>query len=129
MLVSTDEARAHLRIDTVADDPWLKLWIPAISQAVLSWIKSPSRAYEPQTDSNGKVIVDSNGDPVPMRDSDGKQIIKPMVKSAVLVELAQQYRFRDGSGAAAVPPHAGHGYILGAGATALLTGVRRSTVS
>jgi hypothetical protein len=47
----------------------------------------------------------------------------------VLVELASQYRFRDGSGKDnVVPDAAGHGYILSKGATAILSGLRKSTV-
>jgi hypothetical protein len=119
--VTIEEARAHLQIDTAAYDQWLNMWIPAISQAVSSWLKDYWRAYEPSG------ILDSNGDPIPAEDSSGP-IVKPMVKSAVLVELAQQRRFTDGSGAAAVPSHWGHGYVLGAGATSLLVALRKSTI-
>ena len=120
-LVTLEEARGHLRVDTLADDPWLQTWIPAVSQAALAWLKEDWRAYEPSG------VEDSNGDPIPLEDSNGP-VVKPMVKAAVLVELAQQYRFRDGSGAAVVSPHWGHGHTLGAGATALLTPLRKGTV-
>lgn len=126
-LVSLEEVRNHLRTDNNADDAWLAVWITAISQAVLSWLKDSWRAYEVVLDSNGDPIEDSNGDRFPAEDSNGP-IVKPMVKAAVLVELAQQYRFRDGSGAAAVPSHWGHGYVLGAGATSLLVALRKSTL-
>lgn len=122
-LVTVDQARAHIRIDTALDDPWLEMWIPAISEAVLSWLKDEWRAYVPSGE------IDSNGDPIPAVDSQGDPIVKKMVKSAVLIELAQQYRFRDGSDAAAVPSHWGHGYVLGAGATSLLSSLRKSTVA
>lgn len=121
-LCSIDDARNHIRTDSDADDAWFAVWIPAISQAVLSWLKESWRAYE----SSG--LEDSNGDPIPAEDSNGP-IVKPMVRAAVLLELAQQYRFRDGSGAAAVPSHWGHGYVLGAGATSLLVALRKSTVT
>lgn len=126
-LVTNAEAAAQLRLDTTADDPWLAIFIPAISQAVLTWLKEDWRAYVPAEDSNGDPVVDSNGDTIPVLDSDGEPFPKPVVKAAVLVELAQQFRFRDGSDAAAVPSHWGHGYILGAGATSLLAGLRKST--
>ena len=126
-LCTLEEARSHIRTDSDADDAWFAVWIPAISQAVMSWLKDDWRAYEPSLDSEGNVIEDSNGDPIPAEDSNGP-IVKPMVRAAVLIELAQQYRFRDGSGAAAVPSHWGHGYVLGAGATSLLTSVRKTTV-
>lgn len=120
MLVTFEEARHHLRIDGDYDDPWLSAWIPAISQAVLLWLKDESRAYEPEIDSSGDVVTDSNDDPV--------MAVRPIVRSAVLVELASQYRFRDGEGAAQVPSHWGHGYTLSIGATALLTPLRKPTI-
>lgn len=127
-LVTLEEACDHIRIDSEADDPWLSVMIPAISQAVLLWLKEPWRAYELEIDSDGLPILDSDGDRIPVIDSDGLPVVRPVVKAAVLVELGQQYRFRDGSGAAAVPSHWGHGYVLGAGATSLLSSLRKSTV-
>ena len=109
MLVTIDQAKSHLRIDGDYDDPWLEMMIPAVSQAVLLWLKDESRAYEG---------VDSNGD----------QVVKPIVQSAVLVELASQYRFREGEGVSSVPANWGHGYALSLGSTALLTPLRKSTV-
>lgn len=127
-LVTIEQARAHLRTDTEADDAWLATWIPAISGAVFTWLKEDWRAYVAATDAAGDVIVDSNGDPIPLEDSNGP-VVKPVVTAACLVEIGQQYRFRDGSDAAAVPSHWGHGYVLGAGATSLLSALRKSTVA
>jgi hypothetical protein len=127
-LVTLAQAQSHLRNDSDADDAWLEMMIPAISGAVLSWLKQDWRAYVAATDADGEVIVDSNGDPIPFEDSNG-MTVKPQVMAAVLVELGQQYRFRDGSDAAAVPAHWGHGYVLGAGATSLLVALRKSTVA
>jgi len=127
-LVTIEQARIHLRTDTDADDAWLGMMIPVISGAVFSWLKDEWRAYVPATDANGVVIEDSNGDPIPFEDSNGLTV-KPLVVGAVLVELAQQYRYRDGSDAAAVPSHWGHGYVLGAGASSLLSGSRKSTIA
>ena len=110
MLVTIDQAKSHLRIDGDYDDPWLEMMIPAVSQAALLWLKDESRAYEG---------TDSNDDPV----------VKPIVQAAVLVELASQYRFREGAGVAQVPSHWGHGYTLSLGATSLLTSLRKSTVA
>jgi hypothetical protein len=127
-LISIDEARDHLRIDTDADDLWLDLWISAVSSAVLAWLKDDWRAYEPAVDSNGDVLEDSAGDEIPALDQLGNATPKPQVKGAVLIEIAQHYRFRDGSGVAAVPSHWGYGYTLGAGATALLASLRKTTI-
>lgn len=127
-LVGMQDARDHLRIDNDADNSWLMMWIPAISQAVMTWLKDEWRAYVPATDDEGNVLFDSSDEPILEEDGDGEPIPKPIVSAAVLVELSQQYRFRDGSGAAAVPSHAGHGYVLGAGATSLLNGLRKTTL-
>ena len=126
MLVTIEEACHHLRIDGDDDDAWLSIMIPAVSQAVLLWLKDESRAYVVEVDSSGTPAVDSNGDLVFEEDSNGP-IAKPVVRMAVLVELASQYRFREGEGVAQVPAHWGHGYTLSVGATALLTPLRKST--
>ena len=120
-LVTIEEASEHLRIDGTADDPWLEVMIPAISAAVLSWLKDPLRAYETEEDSNGDVVLveDSNGDNVPLG----------MAKAACLVELGMQYRFREGTGSLRTPDSWGRGYVLGAGATSLLFSLRKPTVA
>jgi hypothetical protein len=132
-LVTKVDARAQLRLDSSGgigpDDAWLALSIPAVSGAVAGWLKDSWRLYEPEIDSAGEVVPDSDGNPVPAEDSNGDPIVHPTVRLAVLVELDRQYRFRDGSGDGDVTPDAGHGYTLGRGATALLTPFRRPTVS
>lgn len=134
-LVTIADARAQLRLDDFdssggADDAWLEIWIPAVSQAVANWLKSDWRLWIPSYDSAGAVIVDSAGDPIPALDSNGDPTAKPVVRAAVLIELASQFRFREGEGTDnVVPDAAGHGYILSKGATALLAGCRKSTVA
>lgn len=127
-LVTTAEARIHLRTDT-ADDAWLAIFIPAISDSVLRWLKEDWRAYVPEFDAEGNPVVDSAGDEVPAVDSAGDYTVKPAVKAAVLVELASQFRFREGEGENVVPAEAGHGYMLSKGATALLVACRKSTIA
>lgn len=122
-LVSLQEAEAHLRLDSDAHTSWLSVFIPVVSGAVATWLKDEWRLYVPSG------FVDSQGVPIPEQDSQGVPFVNPVVKGAVLIEIAQQFRFRDGSGAAAVPSHWGHGYVLGAGATSMLSGLRRSTVA
>lgn len=134
-LVTMEEARAHLRIDDVdsdggPDDPWLAMFIPAISEAVMLWLKDPWRAYVPELDSDGNPILNSDGEPYPEVDSDGNDVVRWSVKAAVLVELASQYRYREGEGKENVmPPDAGYGYVLNKVSTNLLTPLRRPTVS
>lgn len=126
-LVTVQEAADHIRTDSTADNAWFQTWIPAISAAVASWLKAPWRLYMVARDAQGLILLDSAGEPIVLEDSSGP-IINPVVRAATLVELSQQYRFRDGSGTAGVPSHAGHGYVLGAGATSLLNALRKTTV-
>jgi hypothetical protein len=128
-LVTFEEAYNHLRLDFDSggseDDAWLAVFIPAISIAVSEWLKLEHRLYMPELDSAGEAILDSAGDPVPAI----PLVVNPLVKAAVLLELGNVYRFREGEGVDnVVPSHAGHGYVLNKTSTALLTSLRRSTV-
>lgn len=126
--VTTEEAAAQLRLDDDANDLWLEVWIPAISEAVASWLKDDWRCYVPEEDSNG-VMYDSNDDPIP------SDVVRPVVKAAVLIELASQMRFREGEGdnrmesMGAIVLAGAHGYTLSRGATALLSSLRKPTVA
>jgi hypothetical protein len=127
-LVTLQEAKDHLLVDTSAGDSWINMAIEGVSDAVLRWLKKDWRAYVLVLDSNGEPILYSDGDPLILEDSNGP-VVKPVVKMATLVEIAVQYRFRDGDGTPAVPSHWGHGYVLSAGPTSLLTALRKSTVA
>jgi hypothetical protein len=127
-LVTLQEAKDHLLVDTSAGDSWINMAIEGVSDAVLRWLKKDWRAYVLVLDSNGDPILYSDGDPLILEDSNGP-VVKPVVKMATLVEIAVQYRFRDGDGTPAVPSHWGHGYVLSAGPTSLLTALRKSTVA
>lgn len=122
-LVTVDEAKLQLRIDDDAHDEWLELMIESVGHAVLSWLKDKWRLYLPERDSDGEVVTDSDGDPVPSEE------VHPSVKGAVLIELASQFRFREGEGDNRVQSHEGHGFTLSRGATAMLTGLRKPTVA
>lgn len=121
-LVTVDEAALQLRLDDDAHEEWLEIWIPAVSAVVASWLKDNWRLYVPETDSDGKTVYDSDGDPVP------SETVHPAVKGAVLIELASQFRFREGQGDNVVASHEGYGYTLSKGATAMLAGLRKPTV-
>jgi hypothetical protein len=127
-LVTLQEAKDHLLVDTSAGDSWINMAIEGVSDAVLRWLKKDWRAYVLVEDSNGDYILDSNGDPLYLEDSSGP-VVKPVVKMAALVEIAVQYRFRDGDGTPAVPSNWGHGYVLSAGPTSLLSALRKTTVA
>lgn len=134
-LVSIEEARAHLRLDDPdsdggADDLWLAVFVPAISEAVLGWLKDSWRAYQPELDTDGEPVLDTNGDPVIALDTDGNPTPKWRVKAAVLVELENVYRFRGGEGKdSVVTPDAGYGYALNKVSTNLLSALRKPTAA
>lgn len=129
-LVTLDEARDHLRLDEGPDDTWLATWIPVVSEAVALWLKDEWRLYQSEVGSDGEPVLDSDGRPVVVLDSDGEPVVRWAVKAACLVELASQYRFREGEGKDNVmPADAGHGYVLNKASTALLTPLRRPTVA
>ncbi len=134
-LITREQAYEHLRLDYdsggSADDGWLSVFIPAVSEAVRRWLKEDWRLYEWETDSDGNIVRDSDGNPVPLLDSDGEPVVKPVVRAACLLELASQYRFREGEGRDnAVPSHEGYGHgLTSKAAVALLTTIRRPTVS
>lgn len=132
-LVTLEQARDHLRLDYDsdggADDSWLGTWIPIVSDAVARWLKYDWRLYVPELNSAGLPILDSNGDPIPSFDSDLEPIVAPVVRGAVLVELASIYRYREGEGTDnVVTPDAGWGYVLNKTSTAMLAPLRRPTV-
>lgn len=128
-MISIQEAKQHLRIDGNFDDPWLNIWIPVVWAAVANWLKQPWRLYVWETDENGKVVYGPDGTPTLKLDAEGEFIENAMVKGAQLIELAQQYTHRDGTGVPQAPDQSGWGYTLGPGATALLRGLRAPTVS
>jgi hypothetical protein len=106
------------------------LVIKAASQSVANWLKDSWRLYVLELDSAGDIVVDSDGSPVPERDSNGDPIVAPEVKLAVLVEIASQYRYREGEGKDnVVTPDAGYGYVLNKASTALLVPLRKPTLA
>lgn len=111
------------------DARWLSLWIPIVSQSILTWLKDDWRAYVIEEDSQGLPVLDSNEDPIVVLDSNLEPIAREPVVGACLLELASQYRYREGEGDNVVPSDAGYGYVLSKGATALLTPLRKPTVA
>lgn len=124
-LITREQAYEHLRLDYdtngSADDAWLDVFIPAVSEAVRLWVKDPARLYESVLDSDDELVV--------VLDSDGQPVVRWVVKAACLVELESMYRFRSGDASVEVPATAGHGYTLGRAATALLTPLRKPTAA
>lgn len=127
-LVTMEQARMHLRTDS-DDDPWLELWIPAVSASVRAWLKDDWRCYVLEVGSAGHPVLDEAGVPALKLDDAGQPQVKGAVQIATLIELASQYRFREGEGVSVVPAAEGYGYALSQGATAILSTLRKSTVA
>ena len=132
-LVEIHDARVHVRADDMDSDEWFAFWIPLVSEIIASWLGDTWRLYELQRDDNGDIVTDENGTPVPMRDAFGEPIINRLVKGAALVELADIYTNREGESRKFME-QAGNaggacGYTLCAGATAILSGIRKSRIA
>jgi len=127
-LVTLADAREQLRIDAdstgSADDAWLAIAISAASEAVRGWLGEDDRLYVPERDSLGVIIRDSTGKPTPEVDSAGTPTIAPSVRLAVMVEVAMQYRYREGEAKDSVIDPAA-GYTLNKASVALLTPLRQ----
>lgn len=135
-LITKREACEHLRFDFDEDssgdyvtsdyDGWLSTWIPVVSEQVALWVKEDARLYQPELDSSGSIVTDSSGEPVPAIPLTTRYV----VKAACLVELASLNRYREGEGKDnVVTPDAGWGYSLNKTSTALLAGLRKSTLA
>src|SRR5690606_37252418 len=129
-LVTVADACAQIALDPPDSDggdqrhALLAIDIQAVSEAVRGWLKDDWRLYLELRASFGDIVTDSDGDPVPETDSNGDPITHPVVRLAVLVEIASQFRFREGEGDNGMGP----GYILSKTATGLLTARRKPTV-
>ncbi len=120
-MITVEDCKLHCRVDHDADDAWFETMIEVVSQAVELWLGEKERMYE--------LYEDSNGDLVPVVDSSDLPVLLPIVRGAMLIEISMQYKSREGGDQASIPAHWGHGYVLGLGATSLLTGLRKSRVS
>ena len=83
MLVSLQQAKDHLRVDSSAEDNHITLLIRGASASVIQCIRSGTDVF---TDSAGDVIVDSAGDP---------QEIPENIQIATLLLIGYLYRWRD----------------------------------
>jgi hypothetical protein len=95
MLVSLAQAKANLLIDIDTWDADLTLKIKGASNMVARYIKRRSRLYISQEDSNGTVILDSDGRPIYEYDSNGQRLVREEVQAAVLVMTGMLFRDRD----------------------------------
>lgn len=88
MLVTLQQAKDHLRIDTADGDADLELKIHGASGAVLNYLKGSNR-FEQELDINGLPVVDAEGLPVYTED------VLFEVQAAVLLQVGYLYKDRD----------------------------------
>lgn len=99
-LVTKEEARTQLMLDDSADDAWLEIAIDAVTHAIEMWASN---------------VFDDNDHP------------NKIAKQAALVELAYQYRYREGN-TEDVQDWILHGYPLSPGAVMLLQPLHKPRV-
>lgn len=133
-MITAQEAKYQLRIVGTLDDSWLSMWIPIVTQMVEDWLKDLWRAYQCETDANGNHVLDSNGEPILLLDSNGQYIPRLQAKAACLLELDYRYTRRGGQRAiytvdiADVPESWGRGHSLCKGATQVLAALRKPSL-
>lgn len=110
MLVSLLEASDHIRRDTDDDDADLIAKIQAASSAVLNYLKG-SPVGSPRRDNQGRIERDSDGAVIYETNSNGDTIVRPEVKQATLIIIAEMYRNREGEQGGEVDPRFGYGYL------------------
>lgn len=116
-LVSTAYAMEQLHLDNDMQYPWLDIAIAGVSAAVVAWVGGIERLAP--VDSSGDPTIDSDG---VVEDVDGAAVL------AVLVEIAYQYRFREGAAEQGQGDWYSTGYVLNMSSTALLTPLREPVV-
>ena len=116
-LVSAATAREQLHLDNDMQADWLDMAIAGVSAAVVAWVGGIDRLAP--VDSSGNPTIDSDG---VVEGVDGAAVL------AVLVEIAYQYRFREGAAEQNQGDWFKPGYVLNMSSTALLTPLRQPVV-
>lgn len=117
LLVSLDEAKAHLYVDHDADDDLITLYIHAASGAVLNYIGDVQYDF---VDTGGNLVSDTN-DP-----NDG--VVPNVVRQATLLMVGDFYSNREPKSSDPVHENYGYGYLPRA-VVALLYPLRDPTIA
>ncbi|HBO3547945.1 TPA: phage gp6-like head-tail connector protein [Pseudomonas aeruginosa] len=94
MYVTLEQAKSQIEIDHDASDSLIMGYILSASASVKAYLKSAS-PYAVELDSNDDPVLDSNGDVVYVRDSNGKKEVNMIVQQAVLLLVAIYFKDRD----------------------------------
>lgn len=92
MLVTLEEAKAHLRVDHDLDDSTIEIYINGSSESVINYLDGAS-PY--------------------LLDEDGKETtkVKYVVKAATLIMVGEFYKNREANQDGAMPTGFGYGYL------------------
>lgn len=95
-LVTLQQAKDHLRIDTSDGDADLTLKILGASAAIQNYLKDPLLCYQWAMDQYGVLLLDSAEEPYLATDTAGDYIVRTEVQAAVLIVLGVIYIDREG---------------------------------
>lgn len=107
----------QLHLDNDMQTAWLEVAIAGVSAAVVAWVGDIARIVP--VDSDGAPYVDSD---------DVAEDVDSAAVLAVLVEIAYQFRFREGAAEQNQGDWYKAGYVLNMSSTALLTPLRQPVV-
>lgn len=115
-LVTLEQASAHIRRDTDADDADLSLKIEIASAMIMEYLADSAESF---TDSAGDLIEGTDG---------VAQDVPVIVQGATLLLIEHLYKNRDGATQNVVPAQYGFGY-LPHGVIMLLYPIRRPSIA
>lgn len=105
--VTVEDCKLHCRVDSDAENEWFELMLPAVFDNCAAFVGGKSRLFT----------------------SKHRVYLLNAVRAAMLIEIAELYKNREGNDRAEIPANWGHGHNLGYGATKLLTPLRKPLVS
>lgn len=110
MLITLEEAKAHLMMDHDEDDADIMAKTLEASSAVLTYLKG-SPVGQPSRDEQGAIVRDADGQIEYQRDTDDNLIIRPEVQAAVKLLLGEFYKNREAQQDGEVQAQWGFGYL------------------